>query len=356
MGAEPELQSTGIAGEYRANVITASQVRLQIESTLSRKIPSALTPQTRMVRPVMATGVGSLDDLLHGGFPVGALCEMTGPECSGRTSVALSLIGRLTDAGKVCAWVDVSNALDPASAAAVGVNLARLLWVRCGVQQSFASRSGQRFALPEKYLVPRHIKKGLHGGGFGPHPRTEVRGMADAVGDLLAPSVAERQHQPHACIESHEKRSEVTMRTLHSSRRSRHYDAIEQGVRSADLVLQTGGFSAVVLDMGSVAPEFVTRIELATWHRYRLAAEKTQSIVLLLTQYPCAKSSSELQLRFLAASEAGDEATVFAGIEPHVELVRHRFTQPESNVIPLRKPAQSERMASWQNRTTWAVS
>ena len=36
-----------------------------------------------------------------------------------------SLIGRLTEVGKVCAWIDVSNAFDPASAAAVGVNLER---------------------------------------------------------------------------------------------------------------------------------------------------------------------------------------------------------------------------------------
>jgi hypothetical protein len=107
--------------------------------------------------------------------------------------------------------------------------------------------------------------------------------------------------------------------------------------------------------MGSVAPEFVTRIELATWHRYRLAAEKTQSIVLLLTQYPCAKSSSELQLRFSAATEVCDEPTILAGIQPHVEVTRRRFIQAESNVFPLRKPVQNERVTCWQYRTTWAV-
>src|ERR1700754_4446316 len=112
---------------------TASQIRNQVESTLSPKIPSALTPQTRMVRPVMATGIESLDDLLRGGFPLGALSEMTGPECSGRTSAALSVIARLTEVGKVCAWIDVSNTFDPASAAAVGADLTKLLWVRCGV-------------------------------------------------------------------------------------------------------------------------------------------------------------------------------------------------------------------------------
>ncbi|MFZ1009655.1 MAG: hypothetical protein WAN65_22645 [Candidatus Sulfotelmatobacter sp.] len=45
---------------------------------------------------------------------------MVGPECSGRTSLALSFVGRMTGADKVCAWVDVSDNLDPESAAAAG--------------------------------------------------------------------------------------------------------------------------------------------------------------------------------------------------------------------------------------------
>ena len=65
---------------------------------------------------------------------MGAITELVGPESSGRTSLALSFIGQLTKAGKVCAWVDVSNALHPESAAASGIERSRLLWVRCGVQ------------------------------------------------------------------------------------------------------------------------------------------------------------------------------------------------------------------------------
>src|SRR5277367_4447543 len=115
---------------------TAAEIRLQVETALARKIPSALTPQPRIVRPVVETGIDPLDDLLQGGLPVGAVSELTGAECSGRTSVALSFLARVTEANKVCAWIDVSNAFDPASAAAVGVNLKKLLWVRCGVQQT----------------------------------------------------------------------------------------------------------------------------------------------------------------------------------------------------------------------------
>ena len=75
---------------------SASALRLQIESALSRKIPSALTPAPKMMRPASATGIEPLDDVLRGGLPIGAMSEMVGPECSGRTSVALSFLAQLT--------------------------------------------------------------------------------------------------------------------------------------------------------------------------------------------------------------------------------------------------------------------
>ena len=165
----------------------ASAIRLQIESVLAARIPSALTPPPRIVRPVLPTGLNALDEILRGGLPVGALTELVGPECSGRTSVALKFVAGLTQAGRVCAWIDVSNALDPASAAAAGVDLERLLWVRCGAAKPAAPRPQQNFSLPEKYLTPAPVMKGLHGGGCGGHPRGEVKGLAAAVGGLLQP-------------------------------------------------------------------------------------------------------------------------------------------------------------------------
>src|ERR1700678_3206694 len=111
---------------------SASHLRAQIEATLAERIPSALTPLARLPYPVSPTGIPEIDLLLHGGFPVGALSEVVGPECSGRTSLALAFVGSMTQAGKVCAWVDVSDTLHPESAAAIGVDLSRLLWVRCG--------------------------------------------------------------------------------------------------------------------------------------------------------------------------------------------------------------------------------
>src|ERR1700760_2835012 len=168
-------------------MISATALRLQIESALSRKIPSALTPTPKTMRRAAATGIASLDDVLQGGLPVGAMSEMVGPECSGRTSVALSFLAQITQAGKVCCWIDVANTFDPASAAAAGVDLKRLLWVRCGVAKTRVQRDARNFVLPERYLIPPPAKKGLHGGGFGPHPRTEVNGLSEAVTGLLRP-------------------------------------------------------------------------------------------------------------------------------------------------------------------------
>jgi hypothetical protein len=135
-------------------------------------------------------------------------------------------------------------------------------------------------------------------------------------------------------------------------KRTKPWDSITRGLRSTDLILQSGGFGAIVLDMAGLPPEVVSRIELSTWHRYRVAAERTQSSILLLSQYPCAKSSSELQLRLLPAKDLGDEATVFTGIQPRVEVSRRRFAQPLTNVAATRKPPQKE-TAAWRCCTPW---
>jgi recombination protein RecA len=411
---------------------SASAIRLQVESALAARIPSALTPTARMVRPVAPTGIDALDEALHGGLPVGAITELVGPECSGRTSVALSFVAGMTQAGRVCAWLDVSNALDPASAAAAGVDLRRLLWVRCGARKTETSQAEQRFALPRQYLVPKPAIKGLHGGGCGGHPRGEVKGMARAVSGLLQPNIAPRcaeplrrdgarlgvsarevagakapthfagSHGPAKAVPllqsprarifsqplkvatdfggsigtnevvpfhnvpelSLSARSEVAPFQNHGYQRrvkpalreqpGKPWARLDQALRAADLLLQGGGFSAIVLDLGSLAPEFASRVPLATWFRYRAAAESTQASLLLLAQYGCAKSSAELTLRLEPGDALQDEPTVFTGMAHSVEVARRRFTGAQDNVVPLRKPPQRANAASWQSHASWA--
>lgn len=65
-------------------------------------------------------------------FTRGTLAEIAGEPSSGKTSLSLSLLSKLTAAGEVCAVVDSSNSFDPRSAALAGVELENLLWVKCG--------------------------------------------------------------------------------------------------------------------------------------------------------------------------------------------------------------------------------
>ena len=353
---------------------TASALRAQIEAALAERIPSALTPAPRMVRLALATGVGAVDEVLEGGLSVGALTEMIGAECSGRTALALAFVAQVTRAEKVCAWVDVSDALSPESAAAAGVDLARLLWVRCGVPQQSSAQpavhaSAERedsFSVPKKYFAAKPAIKGLHGGGMGGHPRGEARGMDDAVGGLLrqevyappyAPRCAEPMRRENPVHEAVERVGFAASQRSVAGVPGRPWARIEQALRATDLLLQAGGFGAIVLDMGSLAPEHVSRIPLATWFRYRAGAERTQASVLLLTQHACSKSSAGLVLRLESEDAPMQEGTVLEGMGCRVEVTRQRFSDSETStekVVPIRKPPQRAGVATWRSQTTWA--
>jgi recombination protein RecA len=336
----------------------ASAIRAKVESSLANKIPSALTPVAKLVRSVVSSGIESLDSVLKGGLPIGAVCEIAGPECCGRTSLAHSFVARVIESGKVAAWIDASDTFDPASAAAVGIDLRRLLWVRCGVTEILNPEEVQEFTLPAPYLIPPTQKKGLYGGGRGTHPRREAKGLSNAVSGLLqtgsmSPRCAESQRKIRPAQATCPPASQPAVSSPQRRSLLTPYQRIKQGLKSADLILQAGGFGAVVLDLGSIAAEFVSRVDLATWHRYRVAAERTQSSVILLTQHVCAKSSAELLLRLRPAEILRDEATVFSGTQPNAEVVRHRFQERENNVLLIRKPPQSANTAGWQNRAAW---
>ena len=64
-------------------------------------------------------------------FTRGTLAEIAGEASSGRTSLSLSLLSKLTRTGEVCAVVDANNSFDPCSAVLAKVELENLLWVKC---------------------------------------------------------------------------------------------------------------------------------------------------------------------------------------------------------------------------------
>jgi hypothetical protein len=81
-------------------------------------------------RARLATGLPEVDQILGGGLPRGRLSEIHGPASSGRTSLWLALVAGVTCGGECAAVIDRTDAFDPASARAAGVDLPRVLWAR----------------------------------------------------------------------------------------------------------------------------------------------------------------------------------------------------------------------------------
>lgn len=380
---------------------TTQLLRDQIEGSLARRIPSALTPTPHIERAVTPTGIVQVDGLLAGGLPVGAITEIVGGPCSGRTACAHAFVSQVIRRGQVCAWIDSSDSFDAESAAANGTDLDRVLWVRCGSTETDSTDGHAR----ADRVPPTPAPKPMPPGG-SPHPRNEVRGLPEAIDTFLSnqrlvrsnqkigtPGMSNRslgsnsrieqvatdrlparrgehllKHRASVeprCAESQPKRRPVRHRSTeicsaaetigrersNHSRQPSPWRHLDQALRAADLLMQAGGFGALVLDLGSIAPEFVNRIPLATWFRFRSAADRTRTSVVLLTQHPCSQSSAEIVLRTHAAMpEAG---TVMTALPFTVEIVRQRFRPAPSNVVFLRKPPQRADVAVWDAPATW---
>jgi len=283
---------------------SASALRKQIELSLERHFPAALTPQPRTFRDNAPTGIPQIDALLNGGLPVGAISELTGPESSGRTSLALAFLAELTREPRVCAWVDASDAFDAESAAAAGLSLGQLLWVRCKPRIRIA--------------------------------RTDTR-LSSFRPNAPAPSL----------------------------------QTLDQALRATDLLLQAGGFSALVLDLASTPPEHGYRIPLATWFRFRQAADRTRCSLLVLAPRPFAQSSAALVLECSPVSAHTTGATVLNGFSYQVLTGRERFASPQNPAQSLAKTparplspsrpltptlvtARKPPLSTWSANASWA--
>jgi hypothetical protein len=94
---------------------------------LAHIVPARRLEERRGFRP---SGVASLDEVLGGGWPRGALAELRGQRSSGRTAILYASLASSIGAGQTVALVDVGGALDPRAAEAAGIVLPRLLWIR----------------------------------------------------------------------------------------------------------------------------------------------------------------------------------------------------------------------------------
>jgi hypothetical protein len=112
----------------------AGAVRAALPDELRRAVGLASELRRRRTQPLretaLATSVTAVDELLGGGLPRGVMVELVGRGSCGRFSTLLAALQQATSAGSPAALVDQGAQLDPQSAAALGIDLERLLWLR----------------------------------------------------------------------------------------------------------------------------------------------------------------------------------------------------------------------------------
>ena len=76
----------------------------------------------------ISTNCLSLDAAIGvGGFPRGRIVEVYGPESSGKTTLALTVVASAQKTGGICAYIDAEHAMDPEYATKLGVNIDDML-------------------------------------------------------------------------------------------------------------------------------------------------------------------------------------------------------------------------------------
>ncbi len=100
----------------------------QIERAFGKGSIMRLGQQSNIDIEAISTGSLGIDIALGiGGLPKGRIIEIFGPESSGKTTLALSVIAQSQKKGGTCAFIDAEHALDPAYAKKIGVDIDSLL-------------------------------------------------------------------------------------------------------------------------------------------------------------------------------------------------------------------------------------
>jgi len=109
---------------------------------------------------------------------------------------------------------------------------------------------------------------------------------------------------------------------------------VEQALRVTDLLLQSGGFGLVIIDLGDTPLKTARRIPLTSWFRFQRAVEHTTTVLFVLSQVPCAQTCASLLLKVsgkkLSAlscqlSAKTSHAQLLDGLHVQGELLRSRL-------------------------------
>ncbi len=96
----------------------------QIERQFGKGTAMRMGDDEREAIPAISTGSLGLDIALGiGGLPKGRICEIYGPESSGKTTLTLQVIAEAQKSGGTAAFIDAEHALDPTYAEKLGVQI-----------------------------------------------------------------------------------------------------------------------------------------------------------------------------------------------------------------------------------------
>lgn len=107
---------------------TLKSVLSDIEHTFGRGSVMILGDKPKTSTEVLSSGSILLDECLGcGGYPLGRIIEIYGPESSGKTTLALTAIAETQKNGGRCAFIDAEQSIDPAYAKNLGVDIDELI-------------------------------------------------------------------------------------------------------------------------------------------------------------------------------------------------------------------------------------
>lgn len=164
-----------------------------VEKAFGRGILMPLNGEGALDVEVVSTGSLALDDQLGiGGVPRGRVVEIYGPEASGKTTLALSIVAQAQKAGGLCAFVDAEHALNMQYVTDIGCDPAHLLISQpeCGEQAlgvvEHLVRSGQVDVVVVDSVAALIPRAELEGAMEDHAVGTQARLMSKAMRKLIA--------------------------------------------------------------------------------------------------------------------------------------------------------------------------
>ncbi len=117
---------------------------------------------------------------------------------------------------------------------------------------------------------------------------------------------------------------------------------LEQAFKVADILLQSGGFGLIVVDLSSLGERIVRKVPLSSWFRFSRVIEKQAAALVFIEQEPHATSCAGLVMR--VAAEPGEfSGNLLTRFRLKIEVVRGQD----------KKPIRSEK-SGFSLRTQWA--